>query len=150
MCIRDRNVPYRRTGSLVLAFSDAECRTLEELYRRGVANGVPDVALLSGEGVRALEPELSEQVKGALYAPTAAVVNPWEYALAMAEVALKNGVELYLEHPEMCIRDSLHCRKRRGWSRKNTRSDRSRRSPSRLREYPWQSEQAGLQARPPL
>lgn len=98
------NVPYRRTGSLVLAFSDAECRTLEELYRRGVANGVPDVALLSGEGVRALEPELSEQVKGALYAPTAAVVNPWEYALAMAEVALKNGVELYLEHPVTAIR----------------------------------------------
>mgnify|MGYP003371293616 FL=1 len=98
------NVPYRRTGSLVLAFSDKECRTLDELYRRGVANGVPDLALLSGEGARALEPEVSDQVQGALYAPTAAVVNPWEYALAMAEVAVKNGVELYLEHPVTSIR----------------------------------------------
>ena len=30
------NVPFRRTGSLVLAFSEEECRTLDELYRRGV------------------------------------------------------------------------------------------------------------------
>ena len=98
------NVPFRRTGSLVLAFSEEECRTLDELYRRGVENGVPDLALLSGAGARAVEPGLSDQVKAALYAPTAAVVNPWEYALAMAETAVKNGVELYLEHPVTAIR----------------------------------------------
>ena len=67
-------------------------------------NGVPDLALLSGAGARAVEPGLSDQVKAALYAPTAAVVNPWEYALAMAETAVKNGVELYLEHPVTAIR----------------------------------------------
>ncbi len=30
-------------------------------------------------------------------APSAAIVSPWEYALAMAEVAVRNGVELRLQ-----------------------------------------------------
>lgn len=92
---RELNVPYRRTGSLVLAFSGEELTVLEELYRRGIANGVPDLRLISGEDVHRLEPNINENVAGALWAPGAAVVSPWEYALAMAETAVKNGAELH-------------------------------------------------------
>ena len=46
-----------------------------------------------------MEPGLSPEVAGALYAPSAAIVSPWEYALAMAEVAVRNGVELYRSTP---------------------------------------------------
>lgn len=35
------DVPYRRCGSFVLAFSEEERPVLEELHRRGTANGVP-------------------------------------------------------------------------------------------------------------
>ena len=50
--------------------------------------------ILSREETLAMEPNLSEKVCGALWAPSAAIVNPWEYALAMTEVAVRNGVEL--------------------------------------------------------
>ena len=91
------DVPYRACGSLVLAFSPEECATLETLKARGEANGVPGLEILSGEEVRRREPNLSEKVLAALYAPTAAICSPWEYCLALAETAVRNGAELHLE-----------------------------------------------------
>ena len=90
------DVPYNPCGSLVLAFSEEERPTLEELYRRGKENGVPGLELLCGDEARALEPNLSENVAAALHAPSAAICSPWEYCLALAETAVNNGVELHL------------------------------------------------------
>lgn len=90
------DVPYLNNGSLVLAFSEEEMATVRELYVRGEANGVPGQRILTGDEVRAMEPYVSDEVVGALYAPSAGIVNPWEYAIAMAEVAVQNGVEVRL------------------------------------------------------
>lgn len=46
-------VPFARVGSLVLAFCEAERQTLETLFQRGQANGVPGLRLLDGAGARA-------------------------------------------------------------------------------------------------
>ena len=96
LCAR-LDVPYRQCGSLVLGFTPADKANLEELYRRGQANGV-QVELLTGDQARALEPNLSDKVTAALHAPTAAICLPWEYCLALAETAVRNGAELFLEH----------------------------------------------------
>ena len=90
------NVPYKPCGSLVLALSEEELPVLRELYRRGQENGVPGLKLLTGDEARALEPNLSGDVVGALHAPSAAVCSPWEYCLALAETAVKNGAQLHL------------------------------------------------------
>ena len=90
------DVPYKQCGSLVLALSESELPHLQHLYENGTANGVPDMKILTKEETLAMEPNLSENVCGALWAPSAAIVSPWEYALAMTEVAVRNGVELHL------------------------------------------------------
>lgn len=95
---RALDVPYRRNGALVAAFSSEEEETLRMLCERGKINGVPGLELLSGEQARALEPQLSPEVTAVLRAPTAAICLPWEYCLAMAETAVLNGVELFLSH----------------------------------------------------
>ncbi len=91
------DVPYRRCGSLVLAFSEKEVETLRELLDRGTQNGVPDLEIISGDEARAMEPNLSDAVVAALRAPTAGICSPWELCLAMAETAVKNGAELHLD-----------------------------------------------------
>jgi glycerol-3-phosphate dehydrogenase len=91
------DVPYLNCGSLVLAFSDADMEHVRSLYERGCENGVPGMRILGAEEVKSMEPQLSDEVKGALWAPSAGIVNPWEYALAMAETAVRNGTELHLE-----------------------------------------------------
>ena len=77
------DVKYRQIGSLVLAFSDEEMATVRRLYENGVANGVPGVRVLTREETLAMEPNLSDAVCGALYAPSAAIVEPWDLALAL-------------------------------------------------------------------
>lgn len=97
------DVPCKEIGSLVLAFDEADLAMIEELYRRGVANGVPELKLLAAEELRAMEPNLSHEVKGALLAPSAAVISPWDFCLALAETAVKNGAQLKRSAPVTAI-----------------------------------------------
>ena len=97
------DIPYEQIGSLVLAFSKEELITLEKLYEQGVQNGVPDLRLLDESELHLVEPHVSQNAVGALYAPTTAIVNPWEYAMALAETAVKNGVELHLNSSVIAI-----------------------------------------------
>ncbi len=91
------DIPYKQIGSLVAAFSEEEAKIIEELYQRGVKNGVQDIKVIGKDELKKLEPNISDEAVCALYAPTAAIVNPWEYGLAMAETAVRNGTEIMLE-----------------------------------------------------
>ena len=99
-------VPFKRVGSLVVAFSPEQLPTLRTLYDRGCNNGVPGLRLLSGEEARAMEPGLSEEVCGALLAPSAGIIDPWGFAIAMAETAVRGGVELRRDCPVTGIEDT--------------------------------------------
>ncbi len=105
---RDLSVPYRNNGALVLAVGPEDDATLRELLRRGVANGVPGLKILTREETLAKEPNVNPEVTGALWAPTSSIVNPWEYAIAMAETAARNGVEFKLEHRVVGVNRSAY------------------------------------------
>lgn len=87
------SVPYKQIGSMVIAFDKEQIPTLKKLYKQGLENGVDGLKLLNDKQAMALEPNLSQNVCGALYAPTAAIVSPWEYAIALAQTANVNGVD---------------------------------------------------------
>ena len=97
------DVPFRNNGSLVVSLCEADDETLQALYARGLANGVPGLRLLTGPETRKLEPNLSPAVRGALLAPSAGIVNPWELCYAMAETAVRNGADLRLSAPVTAI-----------------------------------------------
>lgn len=97
------DVPFRRVGSHVLAFSEREEETLRDLLSRGQKNGVPGLCILSGDEVRRREPNISDEVVASLFAPSAGIISPWELTLALAEVAVRNGVELRLGSPVTAI-----------------------------------------------
>lgn len=92
------DVPFKRIGSLVLAFNDKDMDTLKELYDRGIKNGIPNVEIIDGEKIKEMEPNINEDVIGALYSPTAGIVGSYELAIALAENAVDNGVELMLNN----------------------------------------------------
>lgn len=92
------SVHYDQIGSLVVAFSSEELDLIQVLYERGVKNGVKDLALLDQNALHQMEPNLSKKSLGALHAPTAAIVNPWEFCLALAETAVRNDVEIALNN----------------------------------------------------
>lgn len=90
---KELNVPFRQNGSLVLALRPEERATLRRLYEQGRENGVPGLRLLTAEETLAAEPNLSPSLCGALYAPSAGIISPWEMALAFAESAVQNGCD---------------------------------------------------------
>lgn len=93
---KDLSVLYNKTGSFVLGFCEKDKLTLQSLYERGIKNGVSGLELLDRDTTFNLEPKLSENVVGALYAQTAAIIDPWDFCIAQIETAIKNGVQLFL------------------------------------------------------
>ncbi|MDQ0152657.1 glycerol-3-phosphate dehydrogenase [Moryella indoligenes] len=89
------DIPFERNGSLVVCIHEEEKDGLKELYDRGVANGVPGLKLLNREEALAMEPNLSDHVVAALYAPTGGIICPFRLNYAMAEQANLNGVDFY-------------------------------------------------------
>jgi glycine/D-amino acid oxidase-like deaminating enzyme len=89
---------YQRNGSLVLARGPEEEEVLQELMDRGRQNGVKRLKILKRDEVLAMEPHVHEAVTAALYAPDAGNLIPYEYAIALAENAVDNGVELRIRY----------------------------------------------------
>lgn len=90
---KELDIPFKRIGSLVVCTDESLRSGIEELYARGITNGVPDLKILESDEVRELEPNISDDVVCALYAPTAGVICPFRLNIALAECAAQNGVE---------------------------------------------------------
>lgn len=95
--------PFKRNGSLVICFDKNDIPELEKLKAQGEVNGVPGIKILTREELLEMEPSISENAQGALYAPTGGIVSPYNFAIALAENASENGVEFKLETKVMNI-----------------------------------------------
>lgn len=87
---------FNRTGSFVLAFDEEEHKTLEYYLDNGTKNGVPGIALITGEEARKIEPNISDDALWALWTPSAGYVEPYDVARALMENAIDNGARLRL------------------------------------------------------
>ena len=92
---KELGVKYIRNESLVVAF-ESEREEVENLVKRGIANGVKGVRLVEKEELHALEPNLNDDLTCALLAPTGAIVCPYELTIAAVGNAMDNGAELML------------------------------------------------------
>ncbi len=94
---KELDFPFKRNGSLVVCTHKDDLPNLQALYDRGIKNGVKELKLLSREEVLKLEPNVTDNVVAALYAPTGGIVDPFLLNIAMAENAYTNGVEYYFD-----------------------------------------------------
>jgi glycerol-3-phosphate dehydrogenase len=86
--------PFRRCGILTIATDEEQAHQIEALYHQGSQNRVPYMQILSGERVLEQEPNLTPDVRQAIYAPTGGIVEPYEMIFAIVENSQKNGLEL--------------------------------------------------------
>lgn len=91
--------PFRQNGSMIVCFEETGLDQLLKLLKNGLKNGVEDLDFLTGKEARALEPNLSEEVVAAIYAPTGGIVCPFGLTIALAENAAENGVEFRFLSP---------------------------------------------------
>ncbi len=102
---RELDVHFKRVGSLTVAINDEQMNMLHDLEIRSKENGVP-VSILSRDEVLKMEPHISKEVKGALLAPTAGVIDPFNLVVHCVENAVDNGVKLYLDEEVVDIKDN--------------------------------------------
>lgn len=95
---------FTQTGSFVVGFNKQDEQKIQELFTYGQANGVPNLQIVDGSFVREHEPHLNPDITVALYCPTAGITSPYEFAIALAENAVQNGVELKLNTKVTAIR----------------------------------------------
>ena len=81
-----------RCGKLIVATAESELSALDELYRRGTANGVPDLEMVGPAGIRDREPHCTGI--RAIWSPATGIVDFSQVAHAMADdVARFGGVD---------------------------------------------------------
>lgn len=90
---KELDFPFKKNGSLVICLSEEDMPKLKELYDRGIRNGVKELKILNKEEVLELEPNITDDVYAALYAPTGGIVCPFGLNIALAENANTNGIE---------------------------------------------------------
>jgi len=104
------NVPIQSVGKLIIATSQEEIPALEELQRRGDANGVKGLKRVKGEEISAIEPLVTEAVQG-LHSPETSIVDFGAVSRALlfeiqqlgGTLLTKTPSQRILQHPDHVI-----------------------------------------------
>lgn len=95
-------------GGLQPVEDETQWEILSSIAEQQKASGV-DIRMISAEEARRIEPNLAEDIYGALYSPTGGKVNPLKLTFAFAKAAKRNGaVFLYrTEVSDFIIEDHM-------------------------------------------
>lgn len=88
-----KNIPVNKCGKLVVTRSAAELPQLDELLRRGQANGVELQAITAAEA-RQIEPRV-KTFERAIFSPTTSTSDPRAVLHAMRTDALAEGIQIF-------------------------------------------------------
>ena len=97
------DIPFQRTGELVVIKDEVQFPDLERLMARGKNLGVAGLRIMDRAETLRMEPNLSASIQGALLAPTAGVVNPYELIYILVSNAQKNGVRFRTDEEVIAI-----------------------------------------------
>jgi L-2-hydroxyglutarate oxidase LhgO len=86
---KENNIPILETGKVVVCQSKSDVSKLEDLFRRGVANGV-DIEILGETELDKIEPA-AKTIDKFIWSPTTAVGNPKLVISQLAEKFIKSG-----------------------------------------------------------
>jgi L-2-hydroxyglutarate oxidase LhgO len=88
----EKKIPVNKCGKIVVARDEGELPQLDELLRRGKANGVP-VESISAEEAKKIEPRV-KTFERAIWSPTTSTADPLQVLQAMKQDAVNAGVDV--------------------------------------------------------
>ncbi len=89
----EKKIPLNKCGKLVVAKDQADHAGLDELLRRGRANGIP-LEELSEQDAKAIEPRVKTCAR-ALFSPATSTVDPNQVMQAMKKDAIDEGIKVH-------------------------------------------------------
>ena len=91
----EHDIPYQMCGKVIVAIRDSEVARLDELFRRGTANGAEGLRLISKEQLKELEPHAAG-VK-AVHSPETGIIDYIKVSQAYASEVQENGGDLHTD-----------------------------------------------------
>ncbi len=99
---QELDVPYKKTGKLLLAFDLEDMATLLQLMAQGERNGCHGLTMLDQDSLRSKFPQLGGI--GGMLSPETGIFDPFLYTVALAENAHANGASFFFRHQVTAIR----------------------------------------------
>jgi glycerol-3-phosphate dehydrogenase len=96
------DVPYKRTGKLVVAFNDDDLSVIDKIIDDGRKNGSIGLERIDSEKLRELEPGIVGI--GAMFSANTAVFDPFLYTIHLCEAAIQNGVSFFMDNEVTAVR----------------------------------------------
>ncbi len=88
----ERKIPVNKCGKIVVARDESDLPQLDELLRRGKANGVP-LESISADEARKIEPRV-KTFERAIWSPSTSTADPLQVLQAMKHDAVNAGVDV--------------------------------------------------------
>ncbi|MBE7325589.1 L-2-hydroxyglutarate oxidase [Nocardioides sp. Y6] len=103
----EHGIAHERCGKLVVAVRRDELGRLDELERRGVANGVPGLRRVGAEEIREIEPNATGVA--ALHAPNTGIIDYAAVARQVASDLEAAGASVLLSTRVHSVREGVDC-----------------------------------------
>lgn len=84
---KELDIPYKRTGKLIVGFNEDDRKRLEQMKATGDKNGVPGLELIDKERIHEIAPLVGGEF--AMWSPSTAILDPFQYTVGLAENAAK-------------------------------------------------------------
>lgn len=91
---QQHNINYKICGKVIVATEDFELPLLDNLYERGIANGI-EISKITSEQVKEIEPYVS--CLAGIWVKSTGIVDYQQVCQKYAEIAQSQGVDLYLD-----------------------------------------------------
>jgi (S)-2-hydroxyglutarate dehydrogenase len=99
---REHSVPFDTCGKVIVATAESELPRLEELYRRGNANKLKGLQMLTAEQIREIEPHATG-IRG-IHVPGTSIVDYGRVAEKLGNLITRNGGKIMLSHEVTALR----------------------------------------------
>ena len=98
----EEKIPFEITGKVVVATREEQKPLLNNLYERGIQNGLEGTRYITMEELKEFEPHCSGVA--ALHVPQTGIVDYFKVALAYGRKIIQNGGEIFLNHKVLGIK----------------------------------------------
>ncbi|GAB4188222.1 MAG: L-2-hydroxyglutarate oxidase [Thermoflexibacter sp.] len=91
---QQENIEYELCGKIIVATEQSELATLENVYQRGIANGLDKIKKISKEEIKEIEPHC-HGIAG-IYVPYTGIIDYVEVAQKYAQLIKEKGGQIFL------------------------------------------------------
>ena len=90
---KELGVPFKRTGKLVVGFTDHDRENILKYKAIGEQNGVKGMRMIDKDEINRIDPNAGGEF--AMYVPSSGILDPMQYTIGLAENACQNGVKFH-------------------------------------------------------